>query len=74
MYKRFAPRIGFAYSVDQKTVLRGGYGLFWIPFGHSVPNRILRHLQSPAVWASRKFLRLLLVWPDQQSEAGSVCA
>ncbi len=26
-----APRIGFAYSIDPKTVLRGGYGLFWIP-------------------------------------------
>jgi hypothetical protein len=27
----FAPRVGFAYSVDSKTVVRGGYGLFWIP-------------------------------------------
>jgi hypothetical protein len=26
-----APRVGFAYSIDPKTVLRGGYGLFWIP-------------------------------------------
>jgi hypothetical protein len=26
-----APRIGFAYSIDPKTVIRGGYGLFWIP-------------------------------------------
>jgi hypothetical protein len=26
-----APRVGFAYSVDSKTVVRGGYGLFWIP-------------------------------------------
>ena len=26
-----APRIGFAYSFDAKTVLRGGYGLFWTP-------------------------------------------
>ena len=25
----FAPRIGFAYSLDPKTVLRGGYGLFY---------------------------------------------
>jgi hypothetical protein len=30
-YKSFAPRVGFAYSLDQKTVVRGGYGLFWIP-------------------------------------------
>ncbi len=26
----FAPRIGFAYSHDQKTVIRGGYGLFYL--------------------------------------------
>ena len=26
-----APRIGFAYSFDAKTVIRGGYGLFWTP-------------------------------------------
>jgi len=27
----WAPRIGFAYSYDQKTVIRAGYGIFWIP-------------------------------------------
>jgi hypothetical protein len=26
-----APRLGFAYSWDAKTVIRGGYGLFWSP-------------------------------------------
>jgi hypothetical protein len=29
------PRIGFAYSFDTKTVLRGGYGMFWIPLDAS---------------------------------------
>jgi hypothetical protein len=29
--KQFAPRIGFAYSLNPKTVIRGGYGVFWIP-------------------------------------------
>ena len=29
--KQFAPRIGFAYSLNQKTVIRSGYGVFWIP-------------------------------------------
>jgi hypothetical protein len=27
----FSPRIGFAYSIDSKTVVRSGYGIFWIP-------------------------------------------
>jgi hypothetical protein len=28
-YTNFAPRIGFAYNVDAKTVLRGGFGIFY---------------------------------------------
>jgi hypothetical protein len=30
-HKAFGPRIGFAYSIDAKTVLRGGYGIFYQP-------------------------------------------
>jgi hypothetical protein len=29
--KAFGPRIGFAYSINSKTVLRGGYGIFYEP-------------------------------------------
>ncbi len=29
--KNFAPRAGFAYAANSKTVLRGGYGIFYIP-------------------------------------------
>lgn len=29
--KQFSPRIGFAYGLDQKTVIRAGYGMFYIP-------------------------------------------
>ena len=28
-YKAFQPRVGFAWSPDSKTVIRGGYGLFF---------------------------------------------
>jgi hypothetical protein len=27
----FAPRVGFAYSIDKNTVMRGGYGIFYEP-------------------------------------------
>lgn len=30
-YSNFAPRFGFAYSVNNKTVVRGGYGLYYSP-------------------------------------------
>jgi hypothetical protein len=30
-YKRFAPRLGFAYSINSKTTLRGGFGMFYLP-------------------------------------------
>jgi hypothetical protein len=32
---KFAPRGGFAYQIDTRNVIRGGYGLFWAPLqGH----------------------------------------
>ena len=32
LYKRqFGPRVGLAYQLFQRTVIRSGYGLFWIP-------------------------------------------
>jgi hypothetical protein len=30
-YKNFAPRVGLAYQLKQKLVLRGGYGVFYVP-------------------------------------------
>ena len=31
-YKNFAPRLGMAYRLDNRTVLRAGFGISWIPF------------------------------------------
>jgi trimeric autotransporter adhesin len=28
---KWGPRFGFAYRLDSKTVVRGGYGMFWAP-------------------------------------------
>lgn len=28
---RFAPRVGFAYRINDKTTVRGGYGIFFVP-------------------------------------------
>jgi trimeric autotransporter adhesin len=33
---RFAPRLGFAYSLNEKTTIRAGYGLFWSPVQYSL--------------------------------------
>jgi hypothetical protein len=29
--KNFAPRLGLAYGLSSKTIVRAGYGVFWIP-------------------------------------------
>jgi hypothetical protein len=28
---KFGPRLGFAYALNNKTTIRGGYGIFWAP-------------------------------------------
>jgi Carboxypeptidase regulatory-like domain len=31
-YHEFAPRVGLAYRITDKVVLRTGYGIFWLPY------------------------------------------
>ena len=37
---KFSPRIGLAYSMSPKTVIRGGYGMFWAPWAYGANNSV----------------------------------
>jgi hypothetical protein len=37
-HTKFGPRVGFAWSPEVRTVVRGGYGLFWSPNQYAFPN------------------------------------
>jgi len=49
--KAFSPRLGFAYALDQKTVIRAGYGIFYIPnyvsFGLNPDNDVVNLASTP---------------------------
>jgi hypothetical protein len=35
---KWSPRVGAVFSIDSRTVLRGGYGLYWSPWNYPVPS------------------------------------
>jgi hypothetical protein len=43
----FAPRIGFAYSANDKTVVRGGYGIFFTNSQNFINNFVINRRQPP---------------------------
>ena len=51
--KMFNPRFGFAYRLTDKTVVRGGYGLFWLPsdvkWNDSPHNNLINTINTPWV-------------------------
>ena len=32
---KWSPRVGAVYSLNTKTVLRGGYGIYWAPWNYA---------------------------------------
>jgi len=49
---QFAPRVGFGYQLARNTVIRGGYGVFWLPndvawYGTSPNNDPLNNYTTP---------------------------
>jgi trimeric autotransporter adhesin len=35
---KWSPRVGAVYSLDTKTVIRGGYGIYWSPWNYATPS------------------------------------
>ncbi len=52
-WKQFAPRLGLAYQIASRTVLRMGYGIFWIPnnvaWAYSPNNDAVNSISTPFV-------------------------
>jgi Carboxypeptidase regulatory-like domain/TonB dependent receptor-like, beta-barrel len=57
--KAFSPRVGFAYALDSKTVIRAGYGLFYIPnyvsFGLNPDNDVVNLASTPFIATKDNF-------------------
>jgi len=37
---KVSPRVGAVWSINPKTVLRGGYGMFWAPWNYQFPSTV----------------------------------
>ena len=35
---KWSPRLGTVYSLDSRTVVRGGYGIYWAPYNYPIPS------------------------------------
>ncbi len=81
---KFSPRIGVAFSINDKTAVRGGYGLFWVPtpfnfqstLGYSQSTPIVSSFDNnftPAVTLSNPYpTGLLAVAGNSAGEAAGI--
>ena len=44
-----APRLGFAYSMNDRTVVRGGFGLYFLSLGNTIPTQNLQAANTAEV-------------------------
>ena len=44
-----APRIGFAYSPNERTVVRGGFGLYFVGLGNTIPTQNIQAASTAQV-------------------------
>jgi Carboxypeptidase regulatory-like domain/TonB dependent receptor len=58
--RQWSPRLGLAYSWDQKTVIRAGYGIFFIPnyisFGANPDNDVIGLATTPYVATTDQYV------------------
>jgi len=58
--KEFSPRIGAAYSLNDKTVIRAGYGIFYVPnfvsFGLNPDNDVVSLASTPFTATARQLV------------------
>jgi hypothetical protein len=40
---KWSPRVGIVYSLNEKTVIRSGYGLYWAPYNYPAPSTTMNN-------------------------------
>jgi hypothetical protein len=67
-WKDFQPRFGFAYSVTERTVVRGGYGISFVPERDSVAQNRISY--NPPFYFSQNYTQSGLSAPTRAISQG----